>query len=700
MMVLSVSDTVEELLGFKPDDFLAGKVSLKNLIHVHDQDIASDLFSTEINKTSGTCNIRLRQANGRIRCIKCQYTKEPDTPGGKPILELRLQDAKSLWQGRVDQAMMVNFNSMMENTDDYIYFKDRNHVFTGASQTLVAITSPSEHWTDLLGLTDYDVFPEEYADIYYRLEKQVFAGVNVAHEIQEIQDADGNKGWVDNRKYPIRNKEGEIIGLFGIARDITERKHSEDAQKKALSLLSAIADRVPGVVYQYRLRPDGSSCFPYSSSAIREIYRVTPEEVREDASKVFAILHPDDFDGVVESIQKSAAELTPWNHEYRVKFEDGTVRWLLGNALPSKEIDGSVLWHGFITDITDRKKIEKSQLEGVEQLRLFRALLDHSYDGIEVIDPVTLRLIDANETTCNVLGYTRAELLTMSVFDIDPDLETITANFLDQLKQSGNVLLESIHKRKDGSKFPVEINVRLVEGDKQYIIAISRDITQRKQDEKGRRESENKYRKLLEGVPDIIYSFSSKRGGLFYSPHVETILGYSVAYLLEHPFHWQELIHPSDEDEVKLSVQNFLSGNSFDIEYRIKDAQGKWHWLRDRSIDKRQEGDEIIIEGIATDITERKQYQEVAEEFFEQPMALHIVCKLDGEIVKANSAWNDILGYEMDKFIGANILDFIHPGDKDKTIAELSSLGQGKRTYFFENRYRDQNGSYTTLRKV
>jgi hypothetical protein len=123
--------------------------------------------------------------------------------------------------------MAVNFTAMMENTDDFIYFKDRNHVFTGASQTLVSLCDPAEHWTDLLGQTDYDDFPEEYADIYYRLEKQVFAGIPVAHEIQETLRKDGRKGWVDNRKYPIRDQNGEIIGLFGVARDITERKVAE-----------------------------------------------------------------------------------------------------------------------------------------------------------------------------------------------------------------------------------------------------------------------------------------------------------------------------------------------------------------------------------------------------------------------------------------------------------------------------------------
>ena len=84
---------------------------------------------------------------------------------------------------------------MMENTDDFIFFKDRHHVITGASQSTVAFCASAEHWTDLIGLTDYDIFPESLADIYYELEKQVFAGVRVAHEIQETLTRDDRRGF-------------------------------------------------------------------------------------------------------------------------------------------------------------------------------------------------------------------------------------------------------------------------------------------------------------------------------------------------------------------------------------------------------------------------------------------------------------------------------------------------------------------------
>ncbi len=126
----------------------------------------------------------------------------------------------------------------------------------------------------------------------------------------------------------------------------------------ALLRLEQIASRVPGVVYVYLLRSDGSSCFPYASDAIRTIYRVNPDEVREDSGKLLQILHPDDLDAVVESIKVSARDLTPWQHEYRVKFPDGTVNWLAGNAVPQREADGSTLWHGYISDISERKATE------------------------------------------------------------------------------------------------------------------------------------------------------------------------------------------------------------------------------------------------------------------------------------------------------------------------------------------------------
>ncbi len=238
--VLAASADVLPLLGYAADDFVNGRVSFGELIHPDDGDLSAILFTTDSGRSAGAMNLRLRQAGGRIRCVKANYDRAPARDGGV-MLDLLLQDAKGLPRTLDDASLTANFRAMMENTDDFIYFKDRNHVFTGASQTLVTICHPAEHWTDLLGQTDYDVFPEGLADRYYRLEKQVFAGLPVAHEIQPIMRKNGQAGWVDNRKYPIRNLDNEIVGLFGVARDITrsiEAEQSEHKVQRARRLLS------------------------------------------------------------------------------------------------------------------------------------------------------------------------------------------------------------------------------------------------------------------------------------------------------------------------------------------------------------------------------------------------------------------------------------------------------------------------------
>jgi hypothetical protein len=193
-------------------------------------------------------NLRLRQADGRIRCVRGEYRRSPGEAGAPMQLLLHLQDAKSLPRTVDDATLTANFRAMMDSAGDAVYFKDRNHVFIGASQSLVKLCEPAEHWTDLLGQTDYDVFPEPYADLYYRLEKQVFAGVPVAQELQETLGKDGRKGWVDNRKYPILDAAGRIVGLYGIARDVTAHLQAQqemrDSEEKYRSLYTAMIEGV------------------------------------------------------------------------------------------------------------------------------------------------------------------------------------------------------------------------------------------------------------------------------------------------------------------------------------------------------------------------------------------------------------------------------------------------------------------------
>ena len=141
----------------------------------------------------------------------------------------------------------------------------------------------------------------------------------------------------------------------GMVEDITDLKRVEQALNAMRRQREELASHVPGMLYQYRLRPDGSSHFPYASARIQEIYGVAPEDVVEDATPAFAALHPEDRDRVHETIQASGQSLALWHDEYRVQFPDGRVIWVEGEASPEAMPDGSILWHGYIHDVTSRR---------------------------------------------------------------------------------------------------------------------------------------------------------------------------------------------------------------------------------------------------------------------------------------------------------------------------------------------------------
>jgi PAS domain S-box-containing protein/putative nucleotidyltransferase with HDIG domain len=147
-------------------------------------------------------------------------------------------------------------------------------------------------------------------------------------------------------------------------------------------------------------------------------------------------------------------------------------------------------------DITERKRTQ-------EALTLFRSLIDHINDAIEVIDPETGRFLDANEQACLALGYTREEFLTLTVPEINPVVAGRSwKETMEELRRSGFLIRESQHRRKDGSIIPVEINSNYIRLDRDYVLTVVRDITERKQAEKALRESAEQYRILTNTAMD------------------------------------------------------------------------------------------------------------------------------------------------------------------------------------------------------
>ena len=294
-----------------------------------------------------------------------------------------------------------------------------------------------------------------------------------------------------------------------------ERKRADALRDELLARLQKISSQVPGVLYQFKLRPDGSSCFPYASERIREIYRVSPDEVREDASKVFTILHPEDYDGVVASITKSAETMQEWQYEFRVKFLDGTVHWLYGSSIPQKEADGSILWHGLITDITERKRAEEALLASKER---FDLAVRGSNTGIWDWDLRTGKTY-FSPLWKSMLGYEEHELRG-EFFEWEERLHPD-----DRERSSGTVRayldgvtpqyeLEHRLRHKDGSYRWIlarGVSIRDTEG-KPYRMAGSHiDITEQRQIRDALVQSERQLRTVLHALPVGVW-FTDRAG--------------------------------------------------------------------------------------------------------------------------------------------------------------------------------------------
>jgi PAS domain S-box-containing protein len=273
-----------------------------------------------------------------------------------------------------------------------------------------------------------------------------------------------------HRSVPLRDEHGDIVKWFGSSIDIEDIKQA-DARLKTL------IDAIPQQIWS--CTPDGivDNC----NARWRSYTGLELEDLR--GFDWLTIIHPDDRDGAIKAWQESVANGTPHEHEARHRAADGTYRWFLGLGVPLRDAEGCIVgWYGTNTDIEDRKRAEDAHRQSEESLSLFRTLIDRSSDSIKVVDPDTLRVLDANQQACAEHGFTREELLSRTVFDLDPTVDhNEHLRRIKQLRKSGSLLREGVHVRKDGSTFPVEISIGLIQLEKrEYIVAVARDITERK----------------------------------------------------------------------------------------------------------------------------------------------------------------------------------------------------------------------------
>lgn len=310
------------------------------------------------------------------------------------------------------------------------------------------------------------------------------------------------------------------------------------------------------------------------------------------------LLNPGVFENEIKARLDECFRGNVVQFEMRYRYPHLGERELLVKYFPIKGPGGIDRVASVLQDITDERESERS-------LRLFRTLIDQSNDAVEVVDPETLRFLDVNETGCAQLGYTREELLSMTVPEIDPEAdEADVARTLEQLRQSGFVVREGWHRRRDGSIFPVEISLRMVELERNYIVTFCRDISERKRAERTLRESEDRYRDLVEHTEDLICTHDLDGRLLSANPAPARALGYEVDEFLKIPM--RELVAPEFREQFDRYLERIQKNGADQGFLCVMTRRGERRIWEYRNTLRTEGVAQPVVRGIAHDITEQK----------------------------------------------------------------------------------------------
>ncbi|WP_085719174.1 diguanylate cyclase [Pseudomonas sp. B27(2017)] len=213
------------------------------------------------------------------------------------------------------------------------------------------------------------------------------------HEAREwtLVRKDGSHIPVNMLATPVLDEQGLWVGHLAICIDITERKRVHEALAARDVLLKKLSAHVPGGIYQFKMEFDGRFSVIYASDGIREIYELEPDVLLLNAEAIFTRIHPQDVSRVRKSIRASADNLSPWREEYRVQLPGRGLRWVRGEATPEELPGGGVLWHGYISDISDLKRVEEElralsvtdSLTGIHNRRYFQERLTTEMARVE-----------------------------------------------------------------------------------------------------------------------------------------------------------------------------------------------------------------------------------------------------------------------------------------------------------------------------
>ena len=295
-------------------------------------------------------------------------------------------DATVLGRSRTDKGRHTErllLHSLINAVPDYLFIKDTESRFVVSNRTVAEDLGLSVN--DLIGKTDFDLHPAELAKKFFDDEQRVISSGKPEIDIEEfVVTISGQKKWLATSKLPLRNRQNEVIGIVGVCRDITERKHAEDALAESESRWSFALEGAGQGVWDHDLRHSKA----FFSPMWREMRGVGLDEwVDPSRDAWLARVHPDDRQRIAdEADHQNSGELKQNAFEYRERHRDGHWMWILSRGRPVEWMpDGSVARIiGTDTDITSLKEAEaRAAEEKAETYRRNLAVLEKAHEATE-----------------------------------------------------------------------------------------------------------------------------------------------------------------------------------------------------------------------------------------------------------------------------------------------------------------------------
>jgi PAS domain S-box-containing protein len=602
---------------------------------------------------------------------------------------LDITDRKQAEKALVKEQYLVQ--TFMDYTPDCIYFKDRQSRFIRINKSMLSWLGV-ENADAVIGKTDFDLFSAKHARKAFEMEQQIMqTGVPIWNKEQKEVWKNRKIKWVSLTKMPLFSEEGEIIGTFGISRDITESKEVQIELVNSRNYLNHIFEAIPIPIF-------------VKNSSYRWVFlnnawcNFTGVEREEFLRKTDYDLYPKQIADLFRTRDQSVFETGEGNiHEEVLTNIKGEEQTVITRKTLFRDQYGNNFLVGTMIDITD---IKNSQIQLVNYQNYLNAIINAVADPIFVKDK-DFRLILVNDSFCLNKNLSRKEILYKTDYDIfskeDADLLRHQDETLFRTKQT-QINEESLRYSGIVKTMITKKTYFTNEWNEAFLVGSATDITERKKAEVALIAKEKYFRSLIQYSSDIITVLEPNGISRYQSPSFYQILGYEEKDMMGKNLF--QFIHPDDLNHVMSVFSQVLEqpGVPMIVEYRFQKLDGEWtmvesvgtNWLDHEAVGG------IVIN--SRDITERKKAE---AEIKEQSQVLHgitssmpvIVFKTgsDGLFTQVTGAGLARLGISENDLLGKSIFDiysqsreYIEKALEDGFGSFIATSFSNEQNWYFE----------------